>query len=84
LMLAGQSAEAERFDRLVLGYREAFKQVRSQLDPADAALREGRLPPADISQRMAELRDRMGRPEEARAWRRLVLEAPVRPAGRGP
>jgi tetratricopeptide (TPR) repeat protein len=84
LILAGQAAEAERFDRLVLGYREAFKRVRGLLDPADAALREGRLPAPELSQHMAELREQMGRTDEARAWRLLAQAALAGPPGRGP
>jgi tetratricopeptide (TPR) repeat protein len=69
LSLAGEADEWGRFDRLVLDYREAFKQVRGLLDPAEAALQDGRSPPAELSRRMAELRERMGRQDEARAWR---------------
>jgi tetratricopeptide (TPR) repeat protein len=84
LVLSGQAAEAERFDRLVLGYREAYKQVRGLLEAADAALGEGRVPPADLSHRMAGLRERMGRMDEARAWRLLAQQATTKPLGRDP
>jgi tetratricopeptide (TPR) repeat protein len=76
LVLSGQAGEAERFDRLVLDYREAYKQTRGLLEPADAALQEGRLPPAELSDRMSGLRERMGRTDEARAWRLLARPIP--------
>jgi tetratricopeptide (TPR) repeat protein len=79
LVLSGQAAEAERFGRLVLDYREAYKQVRGLLEPADSALEEGRVPPAELSRRMAGLRERMGRMDEARAWRLLAQQATVVP-----
>jgi tetratricopeptide (TPR) repeat protein len=76
LALSGQAAEAERVDRLVLDYREAYKETRGPLEMVDAALREGRLPPAEVSERMAGLRERMGRIDEARAWRLLARSPP--------
>ena len=72
LMLAGAAKEAERYDRVVLDYRDAFKRTRVMLDEADAALKEGKPPHPDLSSLMAELRERMGRAEEAAAWRRIV------------
>ena len=72
LVFAGRTAEAERFDRLVLDYREAYKQTRGLLDRPMPRLREGRIPAAELLSRMAELRERMGRSDEARAWRLLV------------
>ena len=73
LTLAGRAEDSERFDRIVLNYREAYKQVRGLLEPFDAALAVDRTPPAELYGRMAEMRERMGRRDEARAWRRLAL-----------
>jgi tetratricopeptide (TPR) repeat protein len=73
LRLAGQGALADRFDRLVLDYRDAFKQARGLLDQANAAIKDGS--PIDMATYalMAGLRERMRRTEEAQAWRRLVV-----------
>jgi tetratricopeptide (TPR) repeat protein len=71
LFLSGQTDEAARWDRLVLDYRDAFKQARVIADQVQAALKEGRMPDAGLCQRMAGLRQRMGRVDEARAWQQL-------------
>jgi tetratricopeptide (TPR) repeat protein len=68
LVFAGQIEEAERWDRLVLDYRSAFKEARGVVDQVNAALNEGRIPSPSLCQLMASLRERMGRVEEARAW----------------
>jgi tetratricopeptide (TPR) repeat protein len=82
LRLAGRVEEAERFDREVLGYREAFKQTRATLDEVSPMLEAGKpLPPA-LPAVMSELRGRMGRDREARAWRSLVPTTPPEPANR--
>jgi tetratricopeptide (TPR) repeat protein len=73
LFLSGQSEEAALWDRLVLDYRNAFKQARVMLDQVNAALKEGRMPEEGLCQLMANLRERMGRVDEARAWQLLDL-----------
>jgi tetratricopeptide (TPR) repeat protein len=83
LVFAGEKAEAERFDRLVLDYREAFKQVRGLLPEVDASLEGGGSPAPGLCRRMAELRQRMGRIDEARAWQDLIpVEGPYGRPGR--
>jgi tetratricopeptide (TPR) repeat protein len=71
LFFAGQTEEAERCDRLVLDYRSAFKEVRGLLEKFNADLKVGLTPNPGLYQRMASLRRRMGRVEEARAWQQL-------------
>jgi tetratricopeptide (TPR) repeat protein len=71
LALAGATEEAERYDRIVLVYRDAFKRVRVVIDEADAAIKEGKTLYPDLFPLMADLRERMGRAEEAAAWRRM-------------
>jgi tetratricopeptide (TPR) repeat protein len=73
LDFAGQKADADRFDQTLREYRIAFQQVRALLAPIDAALRDGQRPPGAILERMADWRERMGRREEASAWRRLLI-----------
>jgi predicted Zn-dependent protease len=72
LEFAGQPAEARCFDQLFLDYRAAYQQVRVLVDQAHAALGDGQPLPPELAPRMADLRERMGRPDEANAWRRLV------------
>jgi len=78
LFFAGQTKEAARWDRLVLDYRSAFKEVRGIVEQVNAALKEGRFPDPGQCQLMASLRERMGRGEEARAWQQLELHFEVR------
>jgi tetratricopeptide (TPR) repeat protein len=73
LFFAGQTEAAARWDRLVLEYRDAFKQARGIADQVKTALNEGRIPEARLCQFMASLRERMGRVEEARAWKQLEI-----------
>jgi hypothetical protein len=58
-------------ERVILDYRDAFKQV-SAVDEANAALRDGKPASPELYLRMAELHQRMGRAEEALAWRLLA------------
>jgi tetratricopeptide (TPR) repeat protein len=73
LRLAGKGALADRFDRLVLDYRGAFKQTRALLDQVNAALKDGSPIDMTIYALMAGLRERMGRTREAEAWRKLAV-----------
>jgi tetratricopeptide (TPR) repeat protein len=77
LALLGATEEARRYDRAVLEYRDAFKRVRILIDEADAVMKEGKPLHPDLFPAMAELRRRMGRIEEATAWRRM-METPPR------
>jgi tetratricopeptide (TPR) repeat protein len=71
LRLAGQIEEADRFDREVLEYREAFKQARAVLDEINPLLQAGKPLPQGFAAVMADLRRRMGRDREATAWERV-------------
>lgn len=73
LRLAGQTDLADRYDRLVLDYREAFKQARGLVDQVKAAMKDGSQIERTIYALMAGLRERMGRTREAEAWRRLAV-----------
>jgi len=73
LFFAGRPDEAARWDRIVDDYRSAFKQARVVADQVDTALKEGRMPEQVLCRLMANLRERMGRAEEARAWQELTL-----------
>ena len=71
LYLADQIEEAARWDRRVLDYRSAFKQARVIADQVDTALKQGRMPHVGLCRLMADLRERMGRVDEARAWQQI-------------
>jgi tetratricopeptide (TPR) repeat protein len=73
LFFAGQTEETALWDRLVLDYRNAFKQARVIADQVDTALKEGRMPDPHLCQLMVSLRERMGRADEARAWQQFEL-----------
>lgn len=73
LRFAGQIEGAERYDRIVLDYREAYKQVRAALETAEPRGAQGDDRSPEFCARMAALRGRMRRHDEARAWRRLAL-----------
>jgi len=72
---AGAVSEAERIERAYQIYQAANKALPSLYEEADASPSLGAVPDADLYRRMADLRERMGRREEAAAWHRLVLEA---------
>lgn len=71
--LAGDKAETERVDQLLSTYQSAFKQLRGVVDEALAIKTLGLEPQPGLYQRLADLREQMGRPDEARAWHHLVL-----------
>jgi tetratricopeptide (TPR) repeat protein len=75
LALAGQVEAAKQADRVVLDYREAFKQARAAIDEANALLQAEKPLPAEFPALMAALRRRMGRDKEAEAWQRLQTGA---------
>jgi tetratricopeptide (TPR) repeat protein len=78
LRLAGLTEQAAQFDRVVLDYRDAFKSVRGAIDEANAALKDGKPIRPELYPLIAELRQRMGRADEARAWHRLAPLASAR------
>lgn len=65
--------ELERVNRWYTSFEEAFKQMRPVYYEAVAVPTLGVSPHPELYHRIAELRERMGRPDEARAWHRLVL-----------
>ena len=73
LRAAGETAELDRVDQLLAVYRNAFKQMRPVYAEAFAIKTLGLEPRPELYHRLAELREQMGRFDEARAWHRLVL-----------
>jgi tetratricopeptide (TPR) repeat protein len=70
---AGETAELPGIDELLAVYRNAYKQIRSVYRQARAIKTLGLEPRTELYQRLARLREQMGRFDEARAWHRLVL-----------
>jgi len=70
---AGDIAELHRVDQRLTAYRSAFLQMRPVYDEACAQKTLGLEPRTDLYHRLADLREQMGRFDEARAWHRLVL-----------
>jgi tetratricopeptide (TPR) repeat protein len=66
-------AELERVDRWYTSFEEAFKLIRPAYYEALAVPDLAVSPHPELYHRLADLRERMGRPDEARAWHRQVL-----------
>jgi tetratricopeptide (TPR) repeat protein len=73
LRAVGESAELQRFERLLAAYQDAFRQLQPVCLDAFAIKTLGLEPRTELYHRLAGLREHMGRYDEARAWHRLVL-----------
>jgi tetratricopeptide (TPR) repeat protein len=73
LRAAGETAELERVNQLLTVYQNGVKELRPVYVQASAIKTLGLEPRTELYHRLAELRERMGRFDEARAWHRLVL-----------
>ena len=73
LRAAGRLREAETFDLRVRGAQEAKDQSLPLYEEANAVKTLGVAAHADLYHRLADLRERMGRFEEAVLWHHLVL-----------
>lgn len=75
LRSSGRGEEADRFDAKVRAMESARAEALPLYEEANADKTLGAGPHAALYQRLADLRERMGRRDEALAWHRLVLEA---------
>ena len=73
LHLAGDVAESERVDGLIKVRQKAVAELQELVDGALAVKTLGVEPQPKVYERMAEIRERLGRPDEAKAWHRLLL-----------
>jgi tetratricopeptide (TPR) repeat protein len=73
LRQVGDTAELERVNRWYTSFEEAFLRMRPVYDEALAVPTLGTSPHPELYHRLADLRERMGRPDEAHAWHRMVL-----------
>jgi tetratricopeptide (TPR) repeat protein len=73
LQQAGDTDELGRVNRWYTSFEDAARRLRGVYDEAIAVKDIGVSPHPDLYHRLADLRERMGRPDEARAWHRLVL-----------
>ncbi len=70
---AGELVEAERLERAHREAQEAAGEVRSLFVEVDQAKTLGVAPHPSLCARVARLRERLGHPDEALAWYRMVL-----------
>jgi tetratricopeptide (TPR) repeat protein len=83
LRQVGATAEAEPLDREHQAYQAALDEARPLYEEVIAIPTLGVRPHSDLYRRLADHRERMGQPDEARAWYRLVLaDRPDDPAAR--
>jgi tetratricopeptide (TPR) repeat protein len=73
LRVAGRPEEASAFDLKVQAAQAAREEVLKLYEEADAEKTLGVAPHPELYRRLANLRERMGRPDEALAWHGLVL-----------
>ncbi len=73
LRFAGETDALQRVDELLTVYRNALEQMRPVYLEAYAIKTLGLEPRTELYHRLAGLREKMGRFDEARAWHRLVL-----------
>jgi tetratricopeptide (TPR) repeat protein len=73
LRQVGATAEAEPLDRRYQAYQAAASELRPLYVEANAIKTLGIEPHPALYRRLADLRERMGLSDEARAWYRLVL-----------
>ena len=79
----GATAEAEPLERRYRSYQAALNEVRPLYEEANAIKTLGVEPHPALYRRIADLRERMGQRDEARAWYRLALgEQPDDPISR--
>ncbi len=69
----GEGAEAERIKERLVARDVAIQQLRPLYDQATETRGLGIVPQPVLYQRIADARERMQLPDEARAWHRLVL-----------
>jgi tetratricopeptide (TPR) repeat protein len=72
--LAGRLSEADFTDQKVRAAQDAKDQILPLYEEANAVKTLGTAPHPDIYHRLANLRERMGRDDEAIAWHSMVLE----------
>ena len=83
LRQVGAKAEAEPLEREHQAYQAAVNEARPLYEEVNAIKTLGVEPHPDLCRRLADHRERMGQPDEARAWYRLVLaDRPDDPAAR--
>ncbi len=70
---AGRAAEADVFEKKVQAAKLAKDRELGLYEKANAVPTLGIAPHAELYHRLADLREAMGRGDEAAAWHRLVL-----------
>jgi tetratricopeptide (TPR) repeat protein len=74
LRMAGRLADADTFDQKVHAAQDAKEQILPLYEEANAVKTLGVAPHPDLCHRLADIRERMGRDDEAVAWHAMVLQ----------
>ena len=74
LRAAGETGELSEYDARFHALRVAREQALPLYKEANAVATLGTAPHPDLYHRLADLREHMGRPDEAAAWHQLVLK----------
>jgi hypothetical protein len=74
LRVVGRIDQAEQFDRKVRAAQSARDEILALYQQADAEQDLGIVPHPELYHRLADLRERMGRIDEAVAWHHVVLK----------
>ena len=74
LRVAGRLSEANLMDQRVRAAQDAKDQILPLYEEANAVRTLGTAPHPDLYRRLADLREQMGRYDEAVAWHRMILE----------
>ncbi len=74
LRLGGRLSEADLIDRKVRDAQEAKNQILALYQKANAVKTLGTAPHPELYHQLADLREHMGRDDEAAAWHQMVLE----------
>jgi tetratricopeptide (TPR) repeat protein len=69
----GATQELDRVNRWYTSFEDAFKRMRPTYHEALAVPDLGVAPHPELCHRLADLRERMGRPDEAGLWHQMVL-----------
>ena len=73
LRFAGKLAESKRVEARLKDHQAAYKQINGVITELTSSGRLGYDPRPELYQRLAGLREQMGRADDALAWHRLVL-----------
>ncbi len=71
--LAGDAAKSDRIEKRLKAHQTAYVAIRTVIEDTLGLARLGYEPRPDLYHHLADLREQMGRSDDALAWHRLVL-----------